>query len=185
MKSRLFLTTAILAAACGLCADRANANTFSFSYQLGNENFGVSASGTLTTTDTPINGAYTITGITGSRTVSFEGTPDATQAITGLLQPDTAYGSTDLLYTDAPYLDDSGFTYTLQSGSVGDDFNGDVNFSYFNGAYQEPIEGLAHSGSFTLTSASDTPEPASFGLLASAVLAALGFCITRRRTATR
>ncbi len=181
MKSRLFLMTAILAAACGLCANRANADTFSFSYQLGDQNIGVITSGILTTTDSPVNGAYTITGIMGSRTVIFEGVAEAAQTITRLLQPDTSYGANDLLYIDAPYLDDSGFTYTLQSGSRGDDFSGDVNFAYFNGAYQEPIEGLAPGGNFTLTAMSDTPEPASFGLMAGAVLAAMGFYAIRLR----
>ena len=178
MRLRTTLLAAICLAIGGFYCEPANAKTFDFSYQIGDSNFGIFASGVLTTADTQVNGAYSITGITGSRTVTF-GSSQLTQTITGLLYPDTAYGAKNLLYVDSPYLDDSGFTYTLEGGFGGDDFQGDVNFAYFNGAYYEPIEGPG-AGSLTLTPASAVPEPTSWGLLAGGGLAILGLYRYRR-----
>ena len=153
----------------------AQARTLDFSYTLPSfaPSLYVTASGTLTTADTPTNGAYAITGITGSRSFVFGG-QTTTQAITGLLSPDTAYLADNELFTQAPYLDSSGFTYTLAGGFGGDDFAGDVNVSYYDGSsfggsagYIEPIEGFL-TGTFTLTPEAPgtaVPEPASLALL--------------------
>lgn len=94
---------AAIFAAITLGAATASAGTFNFSYTLPSfsPSVYVTASGVVTTSDTLVNGAYAVTGITGTRTSTFDGT-STTQAITGLLSPDTAYGAGDLVYPSAP-----------------------------------------------------------------------------------
>lgn len=172
MPHRVVLLTGFLLAAVSA---QAKADVFDFSYTLPS-GFDpltyVTASGTLTTTDTLVHGAYTITGITGSRTLALDGVGNFTQKITGILNPDTAYGADNLLYPSSPYIDSSGFTYTLAGGIGGDDFSGDVNLEYFanSGLYSEPLEGF-EPGKLTIQAVDSVPEPASLSLFGMALLA--------------
>ncbi|MDZ8225261.1 PEP-CTERM sorting domain-containing protein [Nostoc sp. ChiVER01] len=114
---------------------------------------GISASGTLTTTDLdPIKNNYTITGITGTRKAQ-----GITETIIGLLSPGT-YGINDnLLNANTSLLTQNGFSY-LVSGS-GEDGNGNVNvfYSSFNEGYSELSSDVDY-GSFTVVPRS-VPEP--------------------------
>ena len=90
----------------------------------------VEAGGRLTTTDTPVNGALTITGITGTRTTNWYigyQYPAETNSITGLIPPDPTnpFGLTiapdNLLYLHGnPIIDISGFAFTLDCSDCGD-----------------------------------------------------------------
>ncbi len=169
---------------CTLFPVAANAGTFDFSFVFGDvTNVATVTSAVLTTTDTPVGGAYTITGITGSYDFYIAGTVNVSRQIAGLLIPDTSYSADDLLYLNGgPHLDVSGLTFTLAGGAYGgDDFLGDVNIYYdsYNKGYYEPIEIATGPGTLTVTPASSSaPEPASFSLAALAGLTVLGF---RRR----
>ncbi|WP_375468228.1 PEP-CTERM sorting domain-containing protein [uncultured Nostoc sp.] len=125
----------------------------------------ISTIGTLTTTDLdPVKNNYTITGITGTRTVK-----GITERIIGLLSPGT-YGINDnLLNASPPLLTQNGFAY-LVSGS-GEDGNGNVNvfYSSFNEAYSEFSSDVDY-GSFSVIPR-PVPEPYTVG----GSLVALGF----------
>ncbi len=57
---------------------------------------------------------------------------------------------------------------------------GDVNISYYNGAYVEPIEGFSQTaGTFTLSPVG-VPEPATLAVFGAGLL---GLAAMRRRTA--
>ncbi|MEH1839037.1 MAG: PEP-CTERM sorting domain-containing protein [Nostoc sp.] len=126
---------------------------------------GISASGTLTTTDLdPIKNNYTITGISGTRKAQ-----GITETIVGLLSPAT-YGINDnLLNASTPLLTQNGFSY-LVSGS-GEDGNGNVNvfYSSFNEGYSELSSNVDY-GSFSVIPR-PVPEPYTLG----GSLVALGF----------
>lgn len=170
VKLRLILFSAL--SFCTLFPVAANADTFDLSFVFGDVNNDATVtSAVLTTTDTEVGGAYTITGITGTYSLYLGGTLDVSRNIAGLFVPDTSYSADDLLYMNGgPYLDVAGLTFTLQGGAYGgDDFLGDVNIYYYNGAYYEPIEITTAPGTLTVTPASSAvPEPASFGFAAIA-----------------
>ncbi|MEH2060385.1 MAG: PEP-CTERM sorting domain-containing protein [Nostoc sp.] len=125
----------------------------------------ISANGTLTTTDLdPIKNNYTITAITGTRTVQ-----GITDKIIGLLSPGT-YGINDnLLNASTPLLTQNGFSY-LVSGS-GEDGNGNVNvfYSSLNEGYSEFSSDVDY-GSFSVV-----PRPVPEPYTVSGSLIALGF----------
>ncbi len=118
----------------------------------------ISASGTLTTTDLdPIKNNYTITEISGTRTVQ-----GITETIIGLLSPGT-YGINDnLLNASMPLLTQNGFSY-LVSGS-GEDGNGNVNvfYSSFNEGYSELSSDVDY-GNFSVITRRSVPEPYTVG----------------------
>jgi hypothetical protein len=165
---------------CALVPLAAHADTFDFNFQRVDTNGnGTTATGTLTTTGTPGDGIQTITGINGTYNLFLGNSLLFSEAITGVPQPDNAYGADDLLYLNGgPYLDDTGFTFTVNGG--GDDFAGDVNIAYFNGAYYEPIEITTAPGTFTVSPVSSTPEPPSLVLLGCATLLLSGVFRYRR-----
>jgi hypothetical protein len=123
------------------------------------------ASGILTTDDLdPIKNNYTITGITGTRTVQ-----GITEQIIGLLSSGT-YGINDnLLNASTPLLTQNGFSY-LVAGS-GEDGNGNVNvfYSSFNEGYSELSSDVDY-GSFSVI-----PRPVPEPYTVSGSLLALGF----------
>jgi hypothetical protein len=169
----------LMAAAMSGGEASAQSATYDFTYTLPgfDSSTYVTASGTITTSGPMVDGGYQITGITGTRDFVIEGS-DNIQAITGLLQPDTAYSADDLLFLNGgAYFDEYGITFTLAGGYGGDDFAGDVNLSYYNG-YVEPLEGTS-AGVFTLTPV-DLPEPGSVALVAAGLV---GLFAARRRIA--
>lgn len=157
----------------------AQADTFDFNYQqIDGYGNGTSTTGTLITTDSPGGGIQTITSIDGTYNLYFAGAVLASEQITGLPQPDNAYGADDYLYLGGgPYLDNNGLTFTVNG--PGDDGAGDVNIYFYDGAYYEPTEINEVSGTFTLTSA--VPEPASAALAGCSGLLLFGFSRYRRR----
>ncbi|MFN6488230.1 MULTISPECIES: PEP-CTERM sorting domain-containing protein [unclassified Nostoc] len=138
---------------------------FQYSFPSYEGNSTISASGTLTTTDLdPIKNNYTITGITGTRTVQ-----GISNQIIGLLSPGT-YGINDnLLNASTPLLTKNGFSY-LVSGS-GEDGNGNVNvfYSSFDEGYSELSSNVDY-GSFSVI-----PRPVPEPYTLSGSLLALGF----------
>lgn len=99
----------------------------------------IDAGGTLTTTDTPVNGALTITGITGMRTTNwYMGQylyPSETDTITGLIPPDPTNplglttANDNLLYPNGnPVVDSSGFAFTMNCGNCGETMGFQVSF---------------------------------------------------------
>ncbi|MBD2439223.1 PEP-CTERM sorting domain-containing protein [Nostoc sp. FACHB-110] len=132
------------------------AQLFNFQYSFPSyesDGTSISASGTLFTTDLdPINNNYTITGISGTRTVK-----GITEQIIGLLPPGT-YGNNDnFLNASQPLLTIKGFSY-LVAGS-GEDGKGNVNvfYSALSEGYSE-LSSDVDFGSFTITPYS-VPEP--------------------------
>jgi hypothetical protein len=142
---------------------------FAYSYT-GN---GIASAGLMTTTDVLVGGAYTITGIQGTRDVNNIG---------GLLAPGVFGGNDNLLFPGGPYVDGAGFSYLAGglSYNVGNSATacGSVNL------YAESNTGFcpwtAVFMNVTPLIVSRAPEPASI-LLLVAGLAGLGF--SRRKQA--
>ncbi len=142
------------------------------------------AGGTMTTTNTAVNGALTITGITGTRTTNwYMGQylhPPETDTITGLIPPDPTNPSgltiaTDnLLYPNGdPHLDYRGFAYTIACPTcAGGGIVGPIQITGQGpGSYAElGTNGLVGQSSFTLTA---VPEPTTFAFLGIAGFALL------------
>ncbi len=155
----------------------------------------VQSGGTLTTTDTPVNGALTITGITGTRTTNwYMGNylyPSETDSITGLIPADPTnplvltIAPDNLLYPNGnPVIDRSGFAFTLNCSDCGD-YDG-LGIVQIAGQFPDTYAELGMSGigsgftSFTLTPTAATPEPATFVLFGIAGFIAVFY---RRRRA--
>jgi hypothetical protein len=156
-------------------AGSAMALEWNFSYDFPNAPGARSfASGVLTTSDTPVGNAYTITGISGTRT--FNG---VTNTITGLLAPDSFGGNDNLLRVEAPWLTGLGVSFTLDGDNNGRGENR-VNV-FFDGSpfahRHTEFNGVVGWGSFAVT---PVPEP-STELLAVIGLAAL-IGVSRLRT---
>lgn len=153
-------------------------------------NLFVYAGGTLTTTDTPVNGALTITGITGTRTTNwYMGVylhPAETDTITGLIPPDPSnpLGLTtptdNLLYPNRnPVINGGGFAFTLNCQYCGDYGIAPAGIVQISGQGPGDYTELGSSGInvgtslFTLTPAAATPEPAPFVFFGLAGFAAV------------
>ena len=149
---------------------------FNYSFPVSGGTTHVTASGILTTGPLdPVAMDYTITGITGSRTVS-----GVTDAIASLLPPSSFDGNDNLLFPTSPFLDGNGFSFLLATGG-GNDGKGDVNVFYNStlGAYTEASPKVGF-GSFTVTPVSAIPEPAP---PTAAILAITAFVYANRRRA--
>jgi hypothetical protein len=160
----------------------------------------IAAGGTLTTTDTPVNGALTITGITGARTANwYMGQyllPSETDTITGLIPPDPSNplglttATDNLLYPKGnPFIDHSGFAFTMNCIYCGDyGPSGIVQITGQSpGVYSELGATGVYSGptSFTLTPAPATPEPSTFVLFGIAGFVAVLCRFTRKMCALK
>jgi hypothetical protein len=168
---RYFLALGILVGS----AAAAQADTFGFTYSQGDSvDYEITLAGTLTAVATATPGQYTIVGAGGTEVFMLGGN-STTSNITGVLNPDTAYGASDMLYTSGlvPYLDTSGVTFVTDG--TGTDFQGDVNINYndYQGTYASSYEFPTDNDSFSLTA---VPEPASL----SVVLASLGVAAVSR-----
>jgi PEP-CTERM motif-containing protein len=125
-------------------ATSANATTLFFSYAYtGN---GIASAGILTTTNVLVGGAYTITGIQGTRNVAN---------IDGLLSAGTFGGNDNLLFPGGPFVDVPGFSFQA----------GGANFNVGNSAlacgsaneYAETATGFCPGTAVTLTVTPFTP----------------------------
>ncbi len=141
---------------------RANPLDFLFSYSGGT----IAASGEFFTNGVLNNGAYTITGITGTRNG---------RAITGLVVQGGFAFNNNFLYLTAPYLDGNGLSFDVGTFAV--------NLAYdFGNTYAEYANSV---GSYVTLTVIPVPEPASGGLLAGALLGLGAVGAIRRRSRAR
>lgn len=127
-------------------------NAFDFQYSFpgfGASGTPVSATGILNTTDLdPATNAFTITGISGTRTVS-----GVTESIIGLLAPGSFGGNDNLLFASQPFLSNNGVSFFVAGAG-----NVNVFFSSDENAYTEFNRRVGY-GNFTVTPRNATPVP--------------------------
>ena len=188
MRVQSVVRATVFVAAFGFLALQTRADTFDFSYSgsvYNADSHGLTlytyASGVLTTTDTEVNGALLITGITGSRTTNYYmghilDTPES-NTITGLFPPGAPNLNPgppwdNLLYPNSStLLDGQGFAYMLNCTQCGSNGYGFVQVAGFNGAYFELGSASLNSGDvFTITPA---PEPKPFTTFTIVAFAAI------------
>ena len=140
---------------------------------------GISTRGQFTTTATATNGAYTVTGITGTRNGA---------AITGLIAPgDPTFANDNSLYASGPYADYAGIAFTVGSAGSARRFDiYDFNMPTDNPSYRECTDPCATTPTdpqvtFTVTPATTAPEPATLALLGAGLLGVGGAARQRRR----
>jgi hypothetical protein len=145
---------------------------FDFSY-LGT---GVSASGTFLTNGVLSGGYYTVTGITGQRNGV---------AISGLVAPGGFFNN-NRLFVSSPFVDNSGISYTA----------GGVAYNVFRsativtvgctgvleGSSTAPINCGIPQVTLTVSPVSTVPEPGTWALLGTGLLAVGGIAARRKRT---
>ena len=142
---------------------------------------GVSASGTLTTTDSAdSNGFYSITGVSGEQNgVAITGLQPVGTAIPG----NEGYPVDDLISKDGPQLTVNGFGFSLADGSYANpyyaDFNSPPGYAL---VLTNPADGFFSEPSIAFT-ASPVPEARTWtlALVAFAALGALRGKVLRAR----
>jgi hypothetical protein len=155
---------------------------FDFQYSLpafGNNGFSVTASGTLLTTDVldPVTNAYTVTGITGTRTTDLAGDIETANIVGLLVDPATrGLNATypNLLYPNG-MLNLDGLFFIIDPPTMADLY-GAVNV-YFDGyGFTEFSPGVG-DGTFSVSldrgSTNDptaSPEPATLGFVFGAIV---------------
>ena len=154
----------------------------------------VLASGTFTTTNTPVNGALTILAVTGTRTTNwFMNTylhPAETDKIGMLLPVDPtnpynlAVPPDNLLYPNGPnFLDVNGVAFTMNCGACGTYGFANivqlVSASVLGVSELGPTDVNGSPGYFTLTL---TPEPATLLLLLPPAILTIVVRLRRLRT---
>jgi hypothetical protein len=145
----------ILVLACAGLPKTLPASTISFEYSLPLNGIAdeVLAAGQLTVTPAA-DGAYRITGISGTRSAG-----GVTQPIEGLLAPGAFDGNDNLVSLNYHYLDHHGFAFVLAGGG-GDDGRGDVHVFYIShlGTFSEDDKWIG-SGTFDVTPAPEAMPP--------------------------
>ena len=182
----LALAVALILPECRVHADL----TWDFSYDIGPKASNIAqASGTLTTTDTPSGGPYTLTGITG--TISYEAT---TWTITGLINPGGFFDNDNSLTPTSPYLSGNGLAFlatpqgssTATSFLVFDDGGEYAQDSLTQvGTEVDKLFGRPPDNQFTLTPAAAVPEPSTAIVASLGAVAFIAYGCTRRRRALR
>ncbi|RCJ17961.1 hypothetical protein A6770_33410 [Nostoc minutum NIES-26] len=149
------------------------AQIWNFKYS-GSNTVPISASGTFTTTDLdPVSNTYTITEITGTRTVG-----GVVQQILSLL-PALEFGSSDnLLYASEPFLTISGFSYKVEGD---ESVNLYSNYTLGLTGYSEQDSKARYATDFTFE-ASKVPEPLTLG--GTAIAGAIGLWMKRKQKAS-
>ena len=167
--SKLVLKLAALVV-CSAAA-RADSIPFFYSFPLNGVPNEVIGSGILTTTPF-VSGEATITGISGTRTVA-----GVTQNIASLLPPGEFRANDNLLFSNMPYLDFGGFSFTLVSGG-GDNGSGKINVFFDSKIKKLYTEASSQVGYGNFTIVPESTPPAGIILLAAGCIAAF-----RRRCA--
>jgi hypothetical protein len=176
-KSSVYLAAVVLAFGALSAACSAGAATYNFTYT----GSGVSASGVITTSGTPINNIWPCPTCvsTGEVATGISGQVNG-EAIIGLLAPGMLFGNNNAIYSQAPYLDwgDLGFATASHTYDV---FNGDYtghigNFQAIDTMIASQIYSIPVT--FTLSAA---PEPATWALMVLAVGGMGANLRTRRR----
>jgi hypothetical protein len=148
-------------------------------------------SGTLTTSSTPSDGFYTVTGITGTWTLSPGDNPGPTYTITGLISPggdgglNSSVGQNDnLLALGSPQLTNyAGIGFTDSSGAT--DAIYFANNEGPDGAYRGGTDpsGTPAFDDVAFFTAAPVPEPSSWAMFVGGMGALLFFVARRRRRA--
>lgn len=162
MKLFRILPLVVGSAAAGILASTAPAQALNWDWSYSAPD--ITASGTYTTTDTPINGYYTITGITGTRN-GFN--------ITGLVSPGegnvNVYPGNDLKLTLLGLPSSDGISFLVDATPFGE-----VNL-YGNGeVVNESLDNFNSIEVSYLSTAVSEPEQVPFDIPGGATIPALG-----------
>jgi hypothetical protein len=121
-------------------------------------------SGTFTTTDTPVDGSYTITGITG--TTRVPGIPNVISPITAPLPPDTFFGNDNLLAVAPPQLTASGVAFSTTAYPYNVIWFGEILGTWYY-TYDNVLNGSLPDFLVNSFEATPSPEPSGiFGFIA-------------------
>ena len=157
-----FVFAALLLVSFASCSV-AKAASFNFTFS----GSGLNASGTLTTTNTPVGGFYTVTGLSGTQ-----------NGFAMSLLNAGAFASNDNLFSpNSPYFDFSGLSYVASGVDYNLFNNGVGSIRVCTSCIGYSTDGRAVT--FSATPAAATPEPGSLFLLGSGLLG--GIPVIRRR----